>query len=196
MAETFQTRIPTLSNSELQEYLRNYSRFEHEAVEAALAELRKRGHAISDDEINAIRAGIRARDAGEDRQNAGQGNHAILARFRMGRRQIRDVTVMLLALGLGGALTIYFTAGPTPADPLDYDPMDSKKYLRQLELYGGKANVLSVEFQQWFSGLWHGRTLAATIAVLTVLLAFAFWFVASNQGYADGDRMGNETKRQ
>jgi len=39
--------------------------FEPEAVEAALAELRKRGHGISDDEINAIRTSMRERDTGE-----------------------------------------------------------------------------------------------------------------------------------
>jgi hypothetical protein len=192
MAETFYARIPTLSDSELEEYWRNYSRFELEAVEAALAELRKRGHRISDDEIKSIRTSMRERDTGSSRQDPDQGNQAVLSRCRMGQRRIRDIAVMLLALGLGSALTIYFTAGPTPADPLGYDPLDTKKYLRELELYGGKANVLSVEFRQWFSGLWHGRSLAATVAVLTVLFAFAFWIVASNQVPDDGT--GDETK--
>ena len=194
MPETFLTRIPTLSDSELEEYRRNYSRFELEAVEAALAELKKRGHGISGDEINAIRTSIHERDTGKSPQNPGQGSHSILACCRMDRRQIRHIAVMILALGLGGALTIYLTVGPMPADPLGYNLLDSKKSLRELELYGGKANVLSVEFQQWFSGLWHGRTLAATVAVLTVLLAFAFWFVASNQISDDGDRTGDEAK--
>src|ERR1017187_3258 len=168
MPETFQTRIPTLSDLELEEYLRHYSKFEPEAVEAALAELRKRGHRISDDEIKSIRTSMHERDTGKNHQNPGARNQAILGRCRMGQRRIRDIAVMLLALGLGSALTIYFTASPTPADPLGYDPLDAKKYLRELELYGGKANVLSVQFRQWFSGLWHGRSLAATVAVLTV----------------------------
>ena len=194
MPETFLTRIPTLSDSELEEYRRNYSRFELEAVEAALAELRKRGHGISNDEINSIKTSIHERDTGKSPQNPGQGSHSILACCRMDRRQIRHIAVMILALGLGGALTIYLTVGPIPADLLGYNLLDSKKSLRELELYGGKANVLSVEFQQWFAGLWHGRTLAATVAVLTVLLAFAFWFVASNQISDDGDRTGDEAK--
>jgi len=194
MAETFLTRIPTLSDSELEEYLRNYSRYELEAVEAALAELKRRGHGISGDEINAIRTSIHERDTGKSLHEPGPGNPEILNRCRMGRRQIRHIAVVILALGLGGALTIYLTVGPMPADPLGYNLLDSKKSLRELELYGGKANVLSVEFQQWFAGLWHGRTLAATVAVLTVLLAFAFWFVASNQISADGDRTGDEAK--
>jgi hypothetical protein len=192
MPETFHTRIPTLSDSELEEYWRNYSRFEREAVEAALAELGKRGHGLSDGEIAAIRAKMRKRETGVSDQDPGQNNQVILNRCRMGQRQIRQIVATLLALGLGSALTIYLTAGPTPADPLGYDPLNTKKYLRELELYGGKANVLSVELRQWFSGLWHGRTLAATVAVLTISLAFAFWFVASNQVPDDGT--GDETK--
>ena len=68
MPETFQTRIPTLSDLELEEYLRHYSKFEPEAVEAALAELRKRGHRISDDEIKSIRTSMHERDTGKNHQ--------------------------------------------------------------------------------------------------------------------------------
>jgi hypothetical protein len=194
MSETFQNRIPTLSDSELEEYLRNYSRFEPEAVEAALAELRRRGHGVSDEELAAIRAGMHASDTGESRPNAGRGLQAILIHCRRDRRRVRQIAAAMLALGLGSALTIYLIASPTSANPMGYDPMDTKKYLRELEVYGGKANVLSVEFQQWFAGLWHGRTLAGTVAVLTVLLTFVFWFVASNQVADDGDRPGVEAK--
>jgi hypothetical protein len=187
MADTFHTIIPTLPDPELEEYRRNYFRFELEAVEAALAELRKRGHDIPDDEIDAIRARILERDAAEGGGGTGQGSPAPRGLRRMDKRQIRRVAGMILALGLAGALTIYLAVGPQSSDLPGYDPMDSKKYLRELELYGGKPNVLFVEFQQWFSGLWHGRPLAGTVAVLTVLLAFAFWFVASNQSSDAGD---------
>ena len=106
MAETFLTRIPTLSDSELEEYLRNYSRYELEAVEAALAELKRRGHGISGDEINAIRTSIHERDTGKSLHDPGPGNPEILNRCRMGRRQIRHIAVMILALGLGGAIKL------------------------------------------------------------------------------------------
>src|SRR6202035_1077247 len=55
---------------------------------------------------------------------------------------------------------------------------DSKVYLRQLELYGGKANVPGVELRQWFDGLWHGRSLAFTVAVLAALVAAGFRLAA------------------
>jgi hypothetical protein len=196
MADTFHTRIPTLSDSELEEYLRNHSRYELEAVEIAAAELKKRGHDLSRAQIDAISASIQERDIAEGRLTFGQERAADVDHSRTGRRKIRQIAGIMLALGLGVALTIYFTAGPPSADPLGYDPMDTKKYLRELEVYGGKANVFSVEIQEWFSGLWHGRTLAATIAVLTVLLTSVFWFIsrAVISSNADRARAGTTSK--
>lgn len=45
---------------------------------------------------------------------------------------------------------------------------------RQLPL----RTVYMAEFDQWFSGLWHGRPLAYTIAVLAVAIALACFWVA------------------
>ena len=73
---------------------------------------------------------------------------------------------------------IYATATPVPANPLGYDPEDSKQYLREMEVYGGKANVLVSEFSQWFESLWHGRQLAFTVAGLTVVLLLCFWIAS------------------
>jgi len=55
---------------------------------------------------------------------------------------------------------------------------DTKKYQDQLERYGGKANILATEMQEWFVGLWHGRHLAYTLAVLTFAVALACFYVA------------------
>ena len=57
--------------------------------------------------------------------------------------------------------------------------MDTKKYLHDLEEFGGKANVLAVEFQEWFASLWHGKRLAFTVAAMTVMAAGAFRFFAT-----------------
>jgi hypothetical protein len=193
MAETFHTRIPTLSNLQLEEYRRNYTSYEGEAVELALAELQKRGHSISDAEINAIRAGIDARDAADGALNSGRGP-AIFGARRIGSRQIRKIALMILALGLGSAIAIYFTIGPPQPNPLGFDPTDTKKYLREMEVYGGQANVFAAEIQEWFSGLWHGKTLAFTVATLTALLAAAIGFVASRLTQEEGDRSGDVRK--
>jgi hypothetical protein len=88
------------------------------------------------------------------------------------------VTTSILTVGLTAALVLYVAAARAPDDPAD-DLTESKQYLRQMELYGGKANVLAAELQQWFSSLWRGRRLALTVACGTVLVAGAYWLVAA-----------------
>jgi hypothetical protein len=74
---------------------------------------------------------------------------------------------------------IYLTAQPPPENPLGYDPLDTKKYLHDLEVYGGKANVIAAQFRDWFDSLWHGKQPAYAVAVLTVIAAGAFKFFAT-----------------
>jgi hypothetical protein len=97
----------------------------------------------------------------------------------MSQRRLRRLTVAILAAGFVGAIIIYVTASPPPPNPLGYDPLETKKYVHDLELYGGKANVLAEEFREWFVGLWQGRNLAFTVAVLTVLLVLVVRFFAT-----------------
>ena len=87
------------------------------------------------------------------------------------------VSRAILAVGFSSAVVIYFVnAAPSASS---YELEDSKKYLRELEVYGGKANVLATEFRHWFNGLWHGRSLAFTVAVISVFLALAYIFFAT-----------------
>jgi hypothetical protein len=83
-------------------------------------------------------------------------------------------------IGIGSAVFLYATASPPPQYPLGYDPFARKKYVRDLELYGGKINILAVEFRQWFASLWRGKPLAYTIALLTVLLSSLLWRMGSH----------------
>lgn len=92
-------------------------------------------------------------------------------------RRVRLVTRAILAAGFVAAIAVYIAAGARPEDPLS-DQLASKKYLHDLELYGGKANVLAPEFREWFAGLWYGKNLAGTIAVLTVVTAMVYRFFA------------------
>lgn len=92
--------------------------------------------------------------------------------------RVRLVTRAILAVGFASAVVIYFINGTTP-DASGFEFENSKKYLRELEVYGGKANVLATEFRHWFDGLWHGRSLAFTVAVISVFLALAFNFFAT-----------------
>jgi hypothetical protein len=98
----------------------------------------------------------------------------------MTRRKINRITQICLLLGFGAALVIFLLAAPEVIDPLTGDPLNNKKYVHELALYGGKANVLSAEFMDDFAGLWHGRNLAFTVAVLTVGIVLLFRFVATH----------------
>jgi len=100
------------------------------------------------------------------------------------------ISAIILLVGLGSAILIYQTAENTPYGALGYEeaggsvypimPEDSKKYLRDLELYGGKANVIMDELRRGFIGLWHGKSLAFTVACITIFVSFGFFYVANH----------------
>ena len=53
---------------------------------------------------------------------------------------------------------------------------NARMYQHNLEVIGGKFAVYLDEFNRWFAGLWHGKTLAYTISVLAIALALlCFW---------------------
>ena len=98
------------------------------------------------------------------------------------------IGALILLVGLGSAILIYRTAANDSKNVLGYEegdgsvypvaPEDSKKYLRDLELYGGKANVLADDVRRWVFGLWHGESLAFTVACLTILISFGVFYAA------------------
>lgn len=98
------------------------------------------------------------------------------------------ITAIILMVGLSGAILIYMTAENDTDSFLVYEaiggyihpmaPEGSKMYGHDLELYGGKANVPADEFMRWFAGLWHGKSLAFTVACIAIFISFGFFFVA------------------
>lgn len=160
MTDSFHQRLPTLSDAALRAYLDRPGDYRPEAVRAAMEELRRRGLGPSEAEWQALEAAL-----------------APPPRRGPEPRHLRDLARWTLILGLGAALLIYVTAKPAPPDPLGYDPMDTKRYLRELEVFGGKANILATQFRQWFEGLWEGRNLAWTVAALSVALAGGLRFL-------------------
>lgn len=105
----------------------------------------------------------------------------------MKRRKLNTLSALLLLIGFSSAVAIYLLAAPEPPDdPLLKDPRAERRYHRELAMYGGKANVLSAEFLDWFNGLWHGRSLAGTVVVLTFGGTLAFRFMASLPGPVSG----------
>ncbi len=97
----------------------------------------------------------------------------------MERRLAKRISGLILGSGLAAAVVIFGLARPVDEYPLGYDPLTNKKYVLELQRYGGKANVATAEFLQWFDTLWHGRNLAYTIAVLSVIAAGLFWIGAT-----------------
>lgn len=155
MTDSFRQRIPTLSDDQLRAYLNRPGDYRYEAVEAAAAELRRRGRGPSEAEWQALLARRTPPPAGPD------------------PARMRALARWTLLLGLGAAVLLYVRAQPA-AEALVDDPMDSKRYLRELAVFGGKANVLATQFRQWFEGLWQGRNLAYTVAALSAALAGVF----------------------
>jgi hypothetical protein len=98
------------------------------------------------------------------------------------------ISALILLAGLGGAAIIYLTAEDDSNSASGYEIVggyvyslessNSKRYNHDLELYGGKAAVLADQFNRWFTGLWHGKSLAFTVACITLLASFGVFFFA------------------
>ncbi|MEI7428831.1 MAG: hypothetical protein WCL27_00140 [Betaproteobacteria bacterium] len=109
-------------------------------------------------------------------------------------RRLYLTGVVILVLGLLSAATIYFTVAVASEDVLGYEIIDgkayplmvsdSKMYRHDLERFGGKAAIMADDLNRWFSGLWQGKQLAWTVAILTIMLALGFfragWWQASH----------------
>ena len=100
------------------------------------------------------------------------------------------ISAIILVVGLVSALLIYLAAEHDSDGVLGYEvadggvypiaPENSKMYVHDLELYGGKAAVLVNEFRCWFIGLWHGKSLAFTVACTAILTSFGVFFIANH----------------
>jgi len=93
-----------------------------------------------------------------------------------------------LLLGLGAAVLIYLLAGEGPqgAQGSRFDDGGaqqalsevSKSYLRNMEYYGGKANVMAYELRLWIDGLFQGKNLAFTVGAVSLAVALCFFILA------------------
>jgi hypothetical protein len=92
--------------------------------------------------------------------------------------RLRLLAGAVAAVGCAISIWIYLTVAGTPENPPGYEPEDSKVYLRDMQRYGGKANLIGSEIAGWFSGLWHGRRLAFAVACITLLVAGALVLAA------------------
>jgi hypothetical protein len=99
------------------------------------------------------------------------------------------ISAIILMVGLGSATLVYQRAGNDVYGAMGYDvangniypnmPEDSKTYRHNLELYGGKMNVIMDDFRRWISGLWYGKSLAVIIGCTTIIISFGFFYAAN-----------------
>jgi hypothetical protein len=109
--------------------------------------------------------------------------------------RLRIIGTVILLLGLISSVAIYIATEQAAASAVGYDIVDgqayaippgsSKRYVHDLEMYGGKAAVMADEFNRWFNGLWQGTSLAYTVAFLTIVTSLGFFFVAGRTGDDD-----------
>lgn len=87
---------------------------------------------------------------------------------------------IILSVGLLGSAIIYLRAENEPdvGTAYQYKLEESKRYVHDLELFGGKANVVASNFRRWFEDLWAGKRLAYTVVWITVITFAAFLFLA------------------
>ncbi|HUI44605.1 MAG TPA: hypothetical protein VL122_01275 [Nitrospirota bacterium] len=120
------------------------------------------------------------------------------------RTRLYLISAALLLTGLGSAILIYLTADNEGDSVSGYEVVggyiypgmheNSKKYIHDLEVYGGKAAVLADEFNHWFYGLWHGQTLAFTIACLTIFFSLVVFIAARSSASDPSDTPGEDKK--
>jgi protein-S-isoprenylcysteine O-methyltransferase Ste14 len=87
-------------------------------------------------------------------------------------------SVVILVAGLIGATIIYATAPEPDSAELVYGIANNPQYVAELQQIGGTAEVVMAEFHQWFDSLWHGKTLACTVAFLCAAAAGICFFAA------------------
>jgi hypothetical protein len=91
------------------------------------------------------------------------------ARFE---RRMRRIAIAVLAAGLAAATLIFvLSAADVPVDEATASIQDSRQYQMTMERIGGKAAVFAAQFSDWFAGLWHGRRLAGTVALLSLAVS-------------------------
>jgi hypothetical protein len=86
--------------------------------------------------------------------------------------------VVLIAGTLGSAWAYRAAVVDEMQDALAAQARNTKDYQGQMEYIGGKANVLGSEMTSWVAGLFHGRHLAYTLAVLTLVAASLCFYIA------------------
>jgi hypothetical protein len=107
----------------------------------------------------------------------------------MKARTLKIIGAVVLVLGLGSAFLLYRQSRPaTSSENSDWKDStlsltDSKANTRNIELYGGKLEVLMVKCVEW---LHRPESLTAIVATLSTLIALVCFVAAIAQRAGSG----------
>jgi hypothetical protein len=108
--------------------------------------------------------------------NTGEGRNNMNWRILKQRTCLNFISAIILVVGLGCAALIYQRAGTS----YPIMPENSKLYIHNLEVYGGKFMVIMDDFRRWFVGLWQGKSLAVIIGCTTIIISFGLFYAANH----------------
>jgi hypothetical protein len=104
------------------------------------------------------------------------------------RHRLYLCSLAILIAGLCSGTAIYVLSDDLPDDGNGYIIVDglkypagayqSKRYQRELERYGGKANVIFDELNRWFASLWQGKKLGITLGWISVIASLGLSLLA------------------
>ena len=104
------------------------------------------------------------------------------------KSRLYGIALAVLALGLGCGILVYALADEAVPEAGSYiivdgmkypiAPGQNKRYVRELQRFGGKASVLFDEFDRWFADLWRGQNLGITIGCLAAMVSLGVYLFA------------------
>lgn len=111
------------------------------------------------------------------------------------------IGALILLFGLAGSAVLYVTADDEARGAVRYElgegeaytvtAAELKSYRHDLEHFGGRTAVLLDDFSRWFAGLWQGRRLARTLAILSIIAAAVCFRMARRLSGAQGEDRGH-----
>jgi hypothetical protein len=111
----------------------------------------------------------------------------------------------ILLVGLSSSVLIYRAAINDSTSDSSYEIVGgyvypggggyTKKYVHDLQLYGGNAAVLADEFMRWLTGLWHGKSLSFVVAGIAFILSLGVFIAARNVPHCSQSDVRREDNR-
>jgi len=102
--------------------------------------------------------------------------------------RLRLLGMTILVAGLSSAASIWLAQdridrqkrveGMNAAEPLS--PEDSRRYTHDVELYYGETGMLMEKWKRCFAEMTHGKGLAGTIAVASLVVGSGLFYVAAH----------------